>query len=400
MSVLEILRSAGRGVSANPMRSALTMLGVLIGVASVIVLVAVGNGSAQTVASQLDSLGSTTLTVRASASSTASGSLDEAAVDALRSSEDADAVAAVAPVVTTSATATTTTAAASASTTVSVVGTTPEYFDTGAVEIAQGTGISAGDVATARSVVVLGSTVAEDLFEGLDPVGRTVTIGSTPFTVQGVLASSDSTGADDPGSSVIAPLSRVQRSFTGYGDYSTLLISATSADTVDAATTQITGVLADALGATDASDLPFTVVDASQLLSTREDTMSTLTALLAAVAAISLLVGGIGVTNIMLVTVTERTREIGIRKALGARRGSIVAQFLVEAVVLCGLGGAIGAGIALAVCTGEILGVDPVVVPSSVALSLGVSLVIGVVFGGYPALRAAAMQPVRALRFE
>jgi putative ABC transport system permease protein len=398
----EVLRSALRGVGANPLRSLLTLLGVLIGVAAVIVLVAVGQGSATAITDQISSLGANTLTVTSSsfngpgARSTSSQSLTLAVSDALARPSASTNIAAVVPESTSSATV----SAGSTSSTASVVGTTPDYFGVTNSPVARGTAFTSSDVAAAHRVAVIGSTLADTLFPGADPVGRTVTVGTTPFVVIGELQSKDTVGGADPNSVLIAPLSRVEDSFTGYGALTSITIQAKDAEAVDAAAADATAVLDSKLGASSNGQSPFTIRDQTQLLQTRAQTASTFTTLLAAVAAISLVVGGIGVTNIMLVTVTERTREIGIRKALGATRGAVLGQFLAEATALSLLGGLLGVAVALVVCQFSINGVQPVVVPGSVVLALAVSVAIGIVFGGFPAHRAAGLRPVQALRHE
>lgn len=402
MTGFEVLRSALRGMTANPLRSLLTLLGVLIGVAAVIVLVAVGQGSATTITNQISSLGSNTLTVTSSsfngpgARSSSSQALTLAVSDALAKPSASSSIAAVVPQASGSATV----SVGSTSSTASVVGTTPGYFTVTNSPIARGTAFTTTDVADAHRVAVIGATLAETLFDTTDPVGRTVTVGSTPFTIIGELQTKDTVGGGDANSVLIAPLSRVQDSFTGYGALSSITIQAKDADSVTAAETDAASVLNSMLGTSASGQSPYTIRDQAQLLQTRAATASTFTTLLAAVAAISLVVGGIGVTNIMLVTVTERTREIGVRKALGATRGVVLGQFLAEATALSLLGGLLGVAVALVVCQFSINGVDPVVVPGSVALALAVSIAIGIVFGGFPAHRAAGLRPVEALRHE
>ncbi len=401
MNVLEIIRSGLRGLGANPMRSGLTLLGVLIGVGSVITLVGVGTGSQKAITDQITALGTKTLTVRASGGFGGGLRFQQLTTDvsdALQSAIDtgeSTALAAAVPAVTSSQTVTFDTS----STSTSVIGTTADYFAVTGSEVAQGTAFTANDVELARRVVVIGAGLAEDLFAEVDAVGQTVVVGSTPYLVTGVLRAQDSTGFESTNDVLVAPLTRVQQSITGYGSLSTITLQATSAEEVDLATAEAAAVINAALRI-DAADASYSISSQTQLLETVADTASTFTAMLAAVAGISLLVGGIGVTNIMLVSVTERTREIGIRKALGATRGAILGQFLVEATVLSLLGGALGVAAALVASQFSVLGVRPVVVGSSVALAVGVSVGIGVFFGAYPAARAGAMRPVDALRFD
>lgn len=396
----ELVLAALRGVTANKLRSVLTLLGVMIGVAAVILLLAVGNGSAQQVSDSIDSLGTNTLTVRTGA--TGAGGGHAAAVSATRPVTTATAtalqdaglghVARVVPEVTTTQTVT---ADSASETGIDVIGTTTAWFSVGSVGIASGQAF--GSSASATQGAVVGPTLATELFGRRSAVGQRITVGGVPFTVTGVLAEQTATGFADPNSEVVLPITTVQRSFTGYGAVSGLLVSARSAADVPAAEGEVQVELDQLVGAT-AADSPFTVTSPASLLQTRQESAESFTVLLGAVAAISLLVGGIGVTNVMLVTVTERTREIGIRKAIGATRRSIAAQFLVESGTLTLVGGVLGVFVAVIGAQFPIDGTRPVLVLVSIPLALGVSLAIGVFFGVYPALRAATMRPIQALR--
>jgi putative ABC transport system permease protein len=406
MSIVEILRSAMRGVLSNKLRSILTMLGVMIGVASVILLLAVGNGSAQQVNAAITQLGTNTLTVRptstgggASSTTGASTTSSQKVITRDVATELATAglghVSKVIPQVTSSLTVSST---AISETSISVVGTTPAYFTDTPAKIGSGAAFTSADVTSSAKVAVIGQTVATELFPGQSAIGQTINVSGTTFTVTGVLAQQSSTGFQDPNSVVVAPITRVQQSFTGYGALGTMTVTSTNAASVNAAQGEIEVELNQLLGITDTANETYTITNQSTLLATQASSAASFTVLLGAVAAISLLVGGIGVTNVMLVTVTERTREIGIRKALGAARGAILGQFLAEAATLTLAGGLLGVGAAIIGAQFKINGTTPIIMGYSIPLALGVSVAIGVFFGVYPAGRAANMRPIQALR--
>jgi putative ABC transport system permease protein len=255
-------------------------------------------------------------------------------------------------------------------------------------------------VTTARKVVVLGSTAAQSLFGAIEPVGKNVLLNSIQFTVVGVLQSKGRTGLQNVDDVAIAPLTAVQNSLTGYGNLNQIAVQATSADSVSLAQAEITAILNARHGIRVGGTADYQIQNSEQLLATRTSATQTFTVLLGAVAAISLLVGGIGVTNIMLVTVTERIREIGIRKAIGAPRSAILGQFLAEATMLSQFGGLLGVLIGVVGSQFTIAGIAPVIVPSSIVVAFAVSALIGLFFGSYPANRAAAPRPIDTLRHE
>jgi putative ABC transport system permease protein len=433
MNVQETGRFAWQGVTANKTRSALTTLGILIGVAAVIILVAVGTGSSKAVQDSINSLGSNTLTVTASSSSggglrgggafpagggglpgapgdtstttsqnatkTRAAEVTMADAKAIATSKDTTDVLGVAPVV--SASSVTATYGAASHDVNTFTGTTPSYLLIDNSSVQYGHAFTDDDYNAHRRVALLGGTVAEDLV-GSDVsslVGKTISFNGFQFEVVGILAEKGSTGPIDSDDRVIAPATSVQDTLSGYGALGSISVKASSADTVTAAQSEIEAVL-DARHKVTPSDRDYTVTSASSILAAATSSNKTFTVLLGAVAAISLLVGGIGVMNIMLVTVTERTREIGIRKAIGAAKADIIGQFLAEAVLLSLFGGLVGVVIGLVGSQFKIVGVDPVVAPYSVFLAFGVAILIGLFFGLYPANRAAKLRPIEALRYE
>ncbi|MGP8058225.1 MAG: ABC transporter permease [Acidimicrobiales bacterium] len=394
------IRIALAGIAANRLRSALTMLGMLIGVASVIILVAVGNGSSAAVEASIEKLGTNLLVISPELSFSTTGpapatSLTQTDVQALQDKGTNPAISQVAPVVDASDVT-----MAYNSTTYSpssFVGTTPPYISMHGYTMAGGTFFTDAQVKSHAQVIVVGQTVVSELFGGADPIGDEIHIGSGTFQVIGVLAAKGTNGTQDLDDVAMAPYTSVQDQISGYGAYSSIDIEATSSSTTTAAQDEATSTIETA-NQTSAEDPGFNVVNQASLIQTSSATSAVFTTLLGAVAAISLLVGGIGVMNIMLVSVTERTREIGIRKTVGARRADILSQFLAEAVLLSMLGGLVGVAIGLLGSRFKIDGVQPVVAWYSVGLAFGVSVAVGLFFGLYPASRAAALPPAVALR--
>jgi putative ABC transport system permease protein len=405
--VIESLRVAFAGLIANKLRSALTILGLMIGVGSVIVLIAVGTGSSNAVQKQIDALGSNVLLVqnatalgglRATPTSTASLTLADA--DALRSSYEAPDVQSVSPVV--NANGVTLTYDGTTYSPSTFVGTTPSYEQARNYSTSAGSWFTTAQEGSHARVLVVGPTVVSQLFGGQDPVGDTVQVNGTSYQIVGVTATKGSNGTANQDDVAFAPLTAVQDTLTGYGSVNQIVVQAKSELQLGAAQTEVTGILNQldppTPGSGQASN--FQVINQGSILETSAASSNVFTTLLGEVAAISLLVGGIGVMNIMLVSVTERTREIGIRKAVGARRSDILKQFLIEAIVVSLLGGAAGVIAGMIGSQFTIAGVQPVTTPYSIALAFGAAVLTGLFFGTYPASRAAAMRPIQALRFE
>jgi putative ABC transport system permease protein len=405
MSGREIFRIALGGVGANKLRSGLTILGMTIGVAAVIILVAVGNGSKLAVQERINALGSNVLLVQPQGGRFGPGgaaggvSFTEKDADALADKFNAPDVARVSPVV--NATGTTFTSGSTSYDPSTFTGTVPGYAITRDYKIATGAMFTSEDVKRHRRVVVLGPTVVTNLFSGADPVGSSVRINGTQFQVVGVTTSKGSNGVQDQDDVALAPLTAVQDAVAGYASgLSSITVEASSGGALDAAQAEVTSILTERKNVADPTNPGFQVINQGAVRDASNASTDVFTTLLGAVAAISLLVGGIGVMNIMLVSVTERTREIGIRKAIGARRADILAQFLTEAVLVSALGGVTGVIVGIVGSQFKIAGVEPAIALYSVFLAFGASVLAGLFFGTYPAGRAARMRPIDALRFE
>jgi putative ABC transport system permease protein len=404
--MIETIRVAFAGLVANKLRSGLTILGLMIGVGSVIVLIAVGTGSSDAVQKQIDALGSNVLSVQAGASlgglrssSSSTTPLTIADANALKNQFQAPDLASVSPVVT--ANGVTMTYNGTTYSPSSFVGTTPSYQQARNYTLAEGSWFTNAQESSHSRVVVVGPTVVSSLFGGQDPVGDAVQVNGTSYQIVGVTASKGSNGTSNQDDVGVAPLTAVQDTLTGYGSISQIVVQAKSSQQLTAAQTEVTSIMTQVDPSPPGSTTSnFNVINQGSILQTSASSSKVFTTLLGEVAAISLLVGGIGVMNIMLVSVTERTREIGIRKAVGARRRDILIQFLVEAVLVSLFGGLAGVLLGVVGSQFKIAGVQPAVAPYSIALAFGAALLTGLFFGTYPASRAAAMRPIEALRFE
>ncbi|MGA2304446.1 MAG: ABC transporter permease [Acidimicrobiales bacterium] len=414
MSWLETLRTGLNGIRSHRLRSGLTVLGILIGIAAVILTVGLGEGAQAQVSSDITALGTNLLTVSPGSSTSVSGirggfgtasTLTTYDASALGSQTVAPDIKAVAPITDSEETLT----AGTSNWSTSVVGSTPSWIAVRGETVAQGRFIDNQDVSDHEPVVVLGSVTASELFSREDPVGQTVDVGGLPLTVVGVLnsvgSSTSSSTTSDPDDTAIVPISTAAQEIfggTSRDAVSSIIVQARSSDDLTAAYQEADHELLALHGITTAADADFTITSEAEELSTATSVDRTLTILLGGVAGISLLVGGIGVMNIMLVSVTERIREIGLRKALGATPRLIRRQFLVEASVLGLTGGAFGAGLGIIGATflPGVVG-DPITVSGwAVAGAVVVAMAIGVIFGVYPASRAAHLAPIDALRSE
>jgi putative ABC transport system permease protein len=409
ISPRETLRLAFRALTRNTLRSFLTALGIIIGVAAVICMVSIGEGAKLRIQTQIESAGTNVILVFPGSSNSGGmrggmGSQPTITWEDLRAIQtELPLVRAAAPqarggseIVSESATWTTT-----------VYGTTPEFFEIRNWALDHGAQISASDQAGGAKNAVLGATTAEKLFGGgVDPVGQTVRIRNAPFMVIGVLERKGQSGmGTDQDDAVFMPLSAFQSRFQrGLGKFvpGQIYVSAVSSQAIEPAKVQIASLLRERHRLQPGEEDDFSMMTMAEMTGMLTSTTQTLTTLLASIAFVSLLVGGIGVMNIMLVSVTERTREIGIRMAVGAQPSDILAQFLIEALTLAALGGAIG--IALGVGVAELLssrfGWSMAVRSDIVALALAVSAGVGVVFGLYPARKASRLDPIEALRYE
>ncbi|MGD0455252.1 MAG: ABC transporter permease [Solirubrobacteraceae bacterium] len=411
---LETMRIAWGGITANKLRSGLTILGMTIGVASVIILIAVGNGSSNAVKSQIQSLGTNVLLVMAGAgrggvraSSSASISLTKGDAEALQNKDLAPDVKSASPVV--NASSVKLVYGGSSFEPSSFIGTTPSYLTAHSYKLAEGASLTSDDVSKHRRVAVIGQEVVQELFAGQSAVGQNMKVNGSNFEVVGVLANFEvvgvlakkgTNGTTNEDDVVMAPITTVQSALTGAGSIDSITVEAKSESSLDAAEGEVTQIIEERHKIKNTSEPGFSVLNQGSLLSTSSSSSSVFTTLLGEVAAISLLVGGIGVMNIMLVSVTERTREIGIRKAVGARRSDILTQFLTEAVLVSLIGGITGVAVGVLGSQFKIAGVQPEIATYSIFLAFGAALASGLFFGTYPAARAARLRPIEALRFE
>ncbi len=405
MKYFELFSVALQSMLVNKARSLLTMLGIIIGVGSVIAVVAIGQGAQHNVAEQISSLGTNVLIIFPGSShrggaSRGAGSFNRMTeADVKTIAERATSVQAVTPLSRTGGQV----IYGNNNWSTSIYGVYTDYMYIRDWSIAEGTMFSEQHNRSGAKVCVIGKTVADELFPGIDPVDKIIRIRKMPFKVLGVLKErGQSLSGSDQDDIILAPFTTVQRKMSGSQYVNTILVSARSEAEIEVAKAEISEILRVRMrvGPTDSD--PFTVRTQTDIAEAAKATSNVFTSLLYSVAAVSLLVGGIGIMNIMLVSVTERTREIGIRRAIGARQRDILLQFLIEACILSAAGGSVGIGVGIggANVISSLQGWPTLIAPEAVVLALAVSIVVGVFFGFYPAQKASRLDPIEALRHE
>jgi len=405
MDLLAILKIAVRALTRNKMRSLLTMLGIVIGVGAVIATVGLGQGAQQQVQNQIASMGTDMLFISAGSVNKGGirlggGATKTLVYDDMKAIEQqVPTVAEAAPVSGSSVQV----VADNQNWSTRITGTEPQYFDIRNWAFAQGGNFTQDDVNRASNVVVLGATVQQNLFGTSDPTGQTVRIGNLPFQVVGVLQAKGQSGiGQDQDDGVFVPITTLQKKITGQDWLQSIMVSATSQDASYAAQGQITALLRDRHRIHPGQDDDFSVRNLADVAQLADESSKVMTLLLASIAGVSLIVGGIGIMNIMLVSVTERTREIGIRIAIGATESDVLRQFLSESLVLSSAGGLMGIlfGVASSITITKVLGWSILISPMAVGAAVVFSMAVGIFFGFYPARKAAMLDPIEALRFE
>ncbi len=406
MDVMAIIRIAMRALARNKMRSSLTMLGIIIGVGAVIAMVSVGQGAQQQAQQQIAAMGSNILFVGSGTVTRGGMRMGSGATktlvydDMLAIVRESPAVKAAAPGSQSSAQV----VYGNDNWATQINGTEPQYFDIRTWPFQEGSSFSQNDVDMAANVAVIGETVRKNLFGATDPIGETIRISNLPFKVVGVLVAKGTSAAmgQDQDDVIIVPITTLQKKITGQDWLRWIMVSAISREASYTAQQQITSLLRDRHRIRPGQDDDFMVRNLADVADLADQQAQLFTVLLASIASISLIVGGIGIMNIMLVSVTERTREIGIRMAIGATEGDVQQQFLIEAVVLSLVGGAVGimSGVGASYLITQTLGWPVLVSPMAIVAAVVFSMAVGIFFGFYPARKAARMDPIEALRYE
>ena len=405
MRSTRLVKVAGKSIIKNKMRTLLTMLGIIIGVGAVIVMVAVGEGAQSQIEEQIQNLGTNMLVITPGSSSAGGGSQGAASFNRLKA-EDAEKiknesafVAGVSPVIFTR----TQIVGGNGNWRSTIHGVSTDYPVIRDWDLTSGRFFDASEQRLGKKVMVLGATIAENLFPDEDPVGQRVLVRNVPVVIIGVLEKKGQTpDGNDQDDVALAPFLTVQRRLSNFTFVRQILANTYSPDDIDEAQVELRAIMREAHGLASWESDDFEVKNQDQLSEAAQGTTEVMTMLLAAIASISLLVGGIGIMNIMLVSVTERTREIGIRMAIGARGSDVLTQFLIESIVMSILGGAIGVAIGFggARLLATFTGWNTVVSPDTIFVAIAFSAAVGIFFGFYPARKAAALNPIDALRFE
>lgn len=407
MDIGELILECLGTLTVNKMRTGLAILGIVIGIGSVIALISLGEASQQMVQTQIQSLGANLLTISPSGQNNGAvrgaqgGGTTLTLEDALaiQSSPTITTINSISPEYSKRSQV----IAGRNNTNTSVIGVYPTYAGIHKVTLSSGVFINMRDVSMLSKVAVIGPQVVTDLFgEGTNPIGKMIRIGTQSIKVIGVTTAKGGSGFNNQDDMIYVPLTTAQQQLFRASYLSSISVEAKSPEVMTTAQNQMGYFLLARHKLSDPTQADFTIMSQSDILNAASSVTGTFTALLSGIAAISLLVGGIGIMNIMLVTVTERTREIGLRKALGAKQKTVILQFLFEAIILTFTGGIIGMiiGIAISFTLSKIVGLPFTISPSAVALAMGVSGVIGVLFGWYPAQKASKLQPIEALRYE
>ncbi len=407
MTIRDLFEETTSALLSNKVRTSLTMLGIIIGIGSVIAMLAIGNGASNSIQSSIQSIGSNLVVISPGAQrtpgnavNTGRGSANTLTIDDANAIRDeVTSAKAVAPDVTTRKQV----VAAGTNTNTSIIGTIPSYLEIRNIVVDNGNFFSDEQVTSLARVAVLGPTTRDDLFGiGADAIGNIIRINGNEFTVIGITKAKGGSGFTNGDDAVYIPITVAQQFLTGNKYVTSISIEAQTADLVTDVQNQATSILLARHNISDPTKADFSTLNQSDILSTASSITSTFTYLLAAIAGISLLVGGIGIMNMMLTTVTERTREIGLRKAIGAKKHDIRLQFLIESMMLTIIGGIIGVilGIVIAWAISLTGLLQASVTVTSIILSFGVSALIGIVFGYYPAARASNLNPIEALRYE